>query len=77
MGCEIELDVSGLAPPEPLERTLERLRTMAAGDILHLHIPREPYPLYSMLRDLGFGWEVRNGTRSNFEILIRHADESS
>ena len=75
MGSEIELDVSGLEPPEPLERTLDALGTLAPGDTLRLHIHREPYPLYGLLRDMGYVWEVRAGTRSLFEILIRRADE--
>ena len=63
------LDVSDLPPPEPLERALDALDTLAAGDRLLLRLRREPFPLYEFLRGMGFRWEVseHGGT---WEILI-------
>lgn len=72
MGRRIELDVSGLEPPEPLERALDALDVLEPGDTLCLLHHREPFPLYGMLRERGFTYTARPGTRTAFEIIIRH-----
>ena len=56
-----ELDVTGLPPPEPLERVLDALNGLPAGDRLLLHLSRQPFPLFDILRTLGYRWEVSGG----------------
>ncbi|MEW8022285.1 MAG: DUF2249 domain-containing protein [Candidatus Thiodiazotropha sp.] len=69
---ELRLDVRELEPPVPLERILETLEELPSDDWLKVRHSREPYPLYSLLRELGFDWSTRwqNG---ECIILIWHA----
>ena len=65
------IDGRELQPPEPMERTLEALDTLAEGDELLLLLYCQPHPLFNILRNNGYGWseELRaDGTR---EIRIR------
>lgn len=63
------LDVSDLPPPEPLERTLDALIGLPTGDRLLLCIPRQPFPLFDLLRRMGYRWEV-TGEEGGWRILI-------
>jgi uncharacterized protein (DUF2249 family) len=63
------LDVADLPPPEPLERTLDALSSLPSGDRLLLRLPRQPLPLYSLLRQMGYRWEVR-GHDGDWEVCI-------
>lgn len=63
------LDVRSLAPPEPLERVLDALATLAEGDRLRVLLPREPFPLYDLLRRMGYLWRTESAP-GRFELLI-------
>lgn len=67
-----ELDVRGLPPPEPFEHIMRALPTLPAGAYLHVHIDREPYPLYEVLRDSGYGWQTTALADGSFSIRISH-----
>lgn len=67
------LDVSDLPPPEPLERTLDALTLLPAGDRLVLRHRRQPYPLYDLLGRMGYRWEV-TGAEGDWHILIEPVD---
>ena len=69
-----ELDVRGLEPPEPLERVLDALADLPAGDRLLLLHRREPFPLYDLLRRMGYGWRTQ-GEDGSYRILIWPLDE--
>jgi len=63
------LDLRGLEPPEPLMRVFEALD--AAPDLpLRARFPREPFPLYAMLR--AGGWIRRTEAREDgsYDVLI-------
>jgi len=63
----IVLDGRELQPPEPLERTLEALDTLADGDDLLLMLYCQPHPLFNILRKNGYTWTeevAKDGTRS-------------
>ena len=65
------IDGREMEPPEPLERALEALDTLADGDDLMLLLYCQPHPLFNILGKNGYTWsdEVRtDGTR---EIRIR------
>lgn len=64
-----ELDVRQLEPPQPLERILDALADMPADARLRVLHRREPFPLYDLLRRMGYGWSTQ-GTDERFEILI-------
>ena len=63
------LDVRRLAPPEPLERILDALADLPRGERIRVLHRREPFPLYDLLRRMGYGWQTR-GTDECVEILI-------
>lgn len=67
---EHRLDVSGLEPPEPLELILDALADLPESDWLHVKHRREPYPLYGMLRNMGYLWRTRADDIDGFEIMI-------
>lgn len=63
------IDLRGLLPPEPLERVLAALDSLAEGGRLRVILDREPFPLYDLLECSGHhhaaigcpdgSWEVR------------------
>ena len=57
----IVIDARELEPPEPFERVMEALTTLAKGDEILLILNREPHPLYRIL--------VRNGYRHKAEMF--------
>jgi TusA-related sulfurtransferase len=67
------LDARGLEPPEPMERTLDALAALPKDDRLVLRLHRQPFPLFDLLRRMGYLWEV-SGTDGDYSILIRLAD---
>jgi uncharacterized protein (DUF2249 family) len=58
-----------MEPPEPLERILDALADLPPGDRLSVIHRREPFPLYDLLRRLGYGWHTQ-GEDGRFTILI-------
>ena len=58
MATEIELDMRGKAPPEPLLETLECLDAAQPGDVIRLLTDREPLMLYSHLMQMNIPWTV-------------------
>jgi hypothetical protein len=69
---ERRIDVSALEPPEPLTRILDALDDLDPDDWLRVRHRREPYPLYGMLRDMGFAWRTR-WDAEGLEMLVWHA----
>jgi hypothetical protein len=70
------IDVSDLEPPEPMNRILDELMDMGRGDWLRVHHSREPFPLYNMLKSMGYCWLTTRGKMVAFEIIIWPEDES-
>lgn len=69
------IDARDLPAPKPLELTLDTLADMAAGDRLLLRNRRQPFPLYDILRRMGYRWEV-SGCEGDYSILIEPADRA-
>jgi uncharacterized protein (DUF2249 family) len=69
---DVELDVRGLEPPEPLERVLEALSVLEPGRRLRMVIDREPRPLYRILEKNGYAYEVTGRPDYRYEIVIHH-----
>lgn len=67
---DLEIDVCGLEPPEPLERVLEALSGLNAGQRLKVIIGREPFPLYRILDNNGYRHKTTPRADYLFEILI-------
>ena len=53
------LDLRGLQPPEPMERTLDALDLLADGATLEIILDREPHPLYRILARDGYTCSAR------------------
>ena len=70
------LDVSELAPPEPMERILVELDSLAAGEYLRVLHRREPWPLFPLLEQRGFGHDMRPCQPPGFAILIWRAADN-
>ena len=74
----IDLDVSDLPPVEPMERILEALQGLGAGDWLRVKHRLQPYPLYNLLREAGFAWLASSKGPTEFEIRIwRQGDKAA
>lgn len=67
---ETTIDARGLEPPEPLDRVIAALETLAPGDRLKLLSDVEPRPLYPMLERNGFAHFTEPGSISAYEIVI-------
>lgn len=65
-----DLDVRGLPPPEPFEHIMRALPALPAGACLHVHIDREPYPLYEVLRNSAYAWQTTAQADGSFSIRI-------
>jgi len=68
----VVLDVRGLEPPEPMERTLEALATLERGKTLVQLNVRVPQFLLPRLEERGFQYEVREQSAELVRIFIRH-----
>lgn len=68
------LDVRGLEPPEPLEKVLDALGALAAGDRLCMLIEREPRPLYRILSNNGFAYLTALLPGLLYEVTIWRSD---
>ncbi len=66
----IELDVCGLEPPEPLQRTLEALSRLRQGQRLRMLIDREPRPLYRILEKNGYRYQAELRPDYIYQITI-------
>lgn len=67
-----ELDVRGLEPPAPMMRIMEAL-ARAPQQALRVRIHREPFPLYELLAERGFGWRSTPLADGTYELLIRRS----
>jgi uncharacterized protein (DUF2249 family) len=63
------LDVRELEPPEPLERALAELDTLAADECLRLVHRREPHLLYPILQREGF--DFRTEMTADYTFIVR------
>jgi hypothetical protein len=67
------IDGRDMEPPEPLERALAELSTLAPGEELVMLLRCEPLPLYSILDRTGFRYESVPGPDGTNEVRIRKA----
>lgn len=73
---EVLLDVSDLAPPEPLEKTLDAAEELAPGQYLRMLHRRDPCLLYGNLDNNGFKYFQRQGTTTAVELFIWREDDA-
>lgn len=65
------IDGRDLQPPEPLERTLGALDTLADDRELLVLLYCSPQPLFNILRQNGFKWQETVLDDGTHEIRIR------
>ncbi|MBB4279252.1 DUF2249 domain-containing protein [Rhizobium mongolense] len=69
---EWNLDLTDLAPPEPMERILARIETMNPGEVLFALLTREPVFLFNELKRRGHEWAGNfDASGSTYRIMIR------
>lgn len=64
------IDARFLPPPEPFVRAMEALDTIGPGERVLLLLFREPFPLYKVLDEHGFGRQTTAQADGTYEILI-------
>lgn len=69
-------DVQDFPAPEPMQRVLEALETLQPGEYVRMMHRMEPAPLYAVLRDMNYLYEVQLEGEAPFELMIyRKGDE--
>jgi uncharacterized protein (DUF2249 family) len=71
---EILVDARGLQPPEPMEKVMQTLALLRRDQSIRLLLHREPFPLYSILAERGYGHDTRMEADGSYVILIRPLD---
>jgi uncharacterized protein (DUF2249 family) len=69
----LTLDVRGLTPPEPLQRTLAALETLAPGDTLLQINDRVPQFLLPLLHERGHAYTIDETHADGVRVLIRRS----
>ena len=64
------IDARWLEPPEPMELTLAALEVLQPGENIRLLIHREPYMLFNILKEWGYGYQTQSCDDGTYEILI-------
>jgi uncharacterized protein (DUF2249 family) len=67
----VHLDVRGLEPPEPMQRTLEALEALPAGQTLVQINVRVPQFLLPILAERGYEWEIDESAADRVLVRIR------
>lgn len=67
------IDGRGMEPPEPLERALEELATLAPDEELVMLLRCEPLPLYAILERNGYRYRSERRADGTNEVHIQKA----
>ena len=65
-----ELDVRDREPPEPMQLALDAIALLGPGEQLRMLHHREPFPLYTILDQRGFGHRTVQLPDDSYEIMI-------
>jgi uncharacterized protein (DUF2249 family) len=68
---EVLLDLRGLFPPEPMERVLDALAGLLAGQQIRMLIEREPHPLFRILERNGYHYRTSEPEPGLYQVVIR------
>lgn len=69
--AEILVDARWLEPPEPMERVMRALALLRSGQSIRLLLHREPFPLYPLLAERGYGHATHMEADGSYVILIK------
>lgn len=76
MAEEILIDARELEPPEPLEKVMAALSLLHPEQSIRLLLHREPFPLYPLLAERGYGHDTCMQPDGSYIILIRPASSA-
>jgi uncharacterized protein (DUF2249 family) len=68
---EVFLDLRGMYPPEPMERVLDALAALLAGQQIRMLIDREPHPLYRILENNNYRYNSTEPEPGLYQIVIQ------
>lgn len=68
----ITVDVSDLAPPEPMTVILKQLSVLTVHQCLLIKHKRQPFPLYEKLVEAGFSYHCVVHAQDAIELYIFH-----
>jgi len=71
MKREILVDARDRPPPEPMEQVLAALDRLKPGEYVRFIAPREPLPLYPLLRRMGCTHTAHLQPDGSHEVLIQ------
>lgn len=69
----LRLDLRPLPAPEPMQRILDQLQVLPAGQLLLALTPMYPAPLLPILAQWGFIWRVHEAADGTASVAICHA----
>lgn len=73
----IELDVSELAPPEPMTKILQAIAKLSPDQCLQVQHNRQPYPLYEKLVQAGWGYHCDQVSDNQVTLFIFKQENQS
>ena len=73
----VYLDVSELAPPEPMTKIITSLAQLSPQQCLVVNHSRQPFPLYEKLAAAGWAYHCVEMRADQFNIYIYQASEQS
>ena len=68
----IKIDVSALAPPEPMTVILTYLAKLTVQECLLIKHRRQPFPLYEKLEQAGFSYHCIAHKQDDISLYIFH-----
>lgn len=68
---EVFLDLRGMFPPEPMEKVLDALAELQAGQQIRLLIEREPHPLFRILERNNYRHSCSALEDGLFQVIIQ------
>ena len=73
----ITVDVSSLAPPEPMTVILKHLAKLTVQECLLIKHRRQPFPLYEKLNNAGFSYHCVVHANNEIELYIFHKNSQN
>jgi hypothetical protein len=68
----VSVDVSDLAPPEPMKVIIEQLAKLTVHECLLVKHRRQPFPLYEKLQAAGFSYHTVVHAQDAIDLYIFH-----
>lgn len=68
----ITVDVSAMAPPEPMTVILTHLAKLTTHECLLVKHRRQPFPLYEKLEQAGFSYHCQVHAQDDISLYIFH-----